>query len=184
MRPPLYGSTLPREGRSEVRARPTDRGRCGAQAAPPRGAQRFLSRVSCSKGAVVSALALRSTRFSLMDLPLFLDIECRGDLSAMACSLVGSLSGSVPGPYAPRPERGPRRARRGPRRRSDRADVLRLRALLALGDVELDALRLVERLVAAPRDRREVAEHVGAAAVLLDEAEALLRVEPLHCALG
>src|SRR3954451_23272871 len=67
---------------------------------------------------------------------------------------------------------------------SDRADVLRLRALLALRDVELDALRLVQRAVAAAGDGREVAEHVGAAAVLLDEAEALLRVEPLHCALG
>src|SRR5918997_537410 len=49
------------------------------------------------------------------------------------------------------------------RRRSDRADVLRLRALLALGDVELDALRLVQRPVAAPADRGEVAEDVGAA---------------------
>src|SRR4051812_27484829 len=52
--------------------------------------------------------------------------------------------------------------------RSDRAYVLRLRALLALRDVELDALRLVQRPVAATADRREVAEDVGAATVLLD----------------
>ena len=49
---------------------------------------------------VVSALVLRSMRFSLMDLPDFFDIECRGDLSAMACSLIGNLSGSVSGRYA------------------------------------------------------------------------------------
>src|SRR4051812_21231910 len=41
---------------------------------------------------------------------------------------------------------GPRRGRRGPSRcpRSDGADGLRLRATLALGDVELHALVLVE----------------------------------------
>src|SRR3712207_5331848 len=67
---------------------------------------------------------------------------------------------------------------------SDGADVLRLRALLALRHVELDPLGLVERAVAGTRDRREVAEDVGTAAVLLDEAEALLRVEPLRSALS
>src|SRR4051794_7895559 len=65
----------------------------------------------------------------------------------------------------------------------ERADVLRLRALLALRDVELHALVLLQRLVALPLDRAEVAEDVGAAVVLRDEAEALLRVEPLHCSL-
>src|SRR3954451_11555347 len=69
-------------------------------------------------------------------------------------------------------------------RASDRADVLRLRALLALRGVELDALRLVQRPVAAAAEGGEVAEDVGAPAVLLDEAEALLGVEPLHSALG
>src|SRR5215218_10092321 len=67
---------------------------------------------------------------------------------------------------------------------SDGANVLRLGALLALGDVELDLLALVEGLVAVADDRRVVAEDVGAAAVLGDEPEALLRVEPLHSALS
>jgi hypothetical protein len=53
-------------------------------------------------------------------------------------------------------------------------------ALRALRHVELDALVLVERTVAVSRDRRVVHEDVGAAAVLSDEAEALLGVEPLH----
>ena len=49
---------------------------------------------------VASTLALRSMRFSLIDLPDFFDIECRGDLSAMSGSLIGNLSGSVSGGYA------------------------------------------------------------------------------------
>src|SRR4051794_18185036 len=68
-------------------------------------------------------------------------------------------------------------------RGSDRADVLRLRTLLALGHVVLDALVLLERLVAVALDGGVVAEDVGAAVVLGDEAETLLRVEPLHSAL-
>src|SRR3954468_210152 len=63
---------------------------------------------------------------------------------------------------------------------SERADVLRLRALLALGDVELHLLILVEAAEAARRDRGEVGEDVGAAVVRADEAEALVGVEPLH----
>jgi hypothetical protein len=39
--------------------------------------------------------------------------------------------------------------RRGEKRGSDRADVLRLRALLALGDVELHPLVLIEAAEAA-----------------------------------
>src|SRR3954468_20925694 len=77
--------------------------------------------------------------------------------------------------------RDPRSGRAG---KSDRADVLRLGALLALRDVELDLLALVERLVALGDDGGVVAEDVGAAAVLGDEPEALLRVEPLHSALS
>src|SRR5689334_15208807 len=64
--------------------------------------------------------------------------------------------------------------------RSERDDVLRLRALRALGDLELHALVLVQRAVALGLDGRVVHEDVGAAAVLSDEAEALLSVEPLH----
>src|SRR6478735_5265030 len=72
--------------------------------------------------------------------------------------------------------------------RSERTDVLRLRALRALGDVELDLLVLVQRLVAVGLDGRVVHEDVVAAVLLGDEAEALLSVEPLdgalsHCSL-
>src|SRR6266536_2177827 len=63
--------------------------------------------------------------------------------------------------------------------RNNPPDVGRLRALLTLGDLELDPLVLVERPVAAGGDRRVVREHVGAAVVGRDEAEALVRVEPL-----
>ena len=81
-----------------------------------------------------------------------------------------------------------RRTGRGLRRRlggpgSDGADLVGLRALGALGDLELDPLGLVERAVALVVDGGVVNEHVGAAAVLGDETEALLSVEPLHGAL-
>src|SRR5262245_16419395 len=66
---------------------------------------------------------------------------------------------------------------------SDRADVLGFLALTAGGDVELDALTLVERAVAVADDGGEVHEHVGRA-LALDEAVALLGVEPLHGACG
>ena len=59
-------------------------------------------------------------------------------------------------------------------------DVLRLGALLALGDVEGHALALLELTEALGGDVRVVGEDVRAATVLLDEAEALFRVEPLH----
>src|SRR5215204_1280127 len=67
---------------------------------------------------------------------------------------------------------------------SERADVLRLRTLGALGDVELDLLVLVQRLVTLRLDRRVVHENVVAAVLLRDEAETLLGVEPLHGALS
>src|SRR5262249_22321626 len=76
------------------------------------------------------------------------------------------------------------RSGRDARRPSDRADVLRLRALRALGDVELDLLVLVEGLVALGLDGRVVHEDVVAAVLLRDEAETLLGVEPLHGALS
>src|SRR6476620_7835279 len=63
---------------------------------------------------------------------------------------------------------------------SERADVLGLRALLALRDVELDLLALEQLAEALGVDVREVGEDVRAATLLLDEAEALFRVEPLH----
>src|SRR3954453_11342639 len=67
---------------------------------------------------------------------------------------------------------------------SDRDDVRRLRALLALLDVERDPLALVERAVPAGLDGGVVDEHVRAAAVRGGEAEPLLRVEPLDCSFG
>src|SRR5674476_1001036 len=66
------------------------------------------------------------------------------------------------------------------RLRSERADVLRLRALRTLGDVELNLLVLIERAVSAAGDGRVVREHVGAAVLGSNEAEALFSVEPLH----
>src|ERR1044072_9714351 len=68
--------------------------------------------------------------------------------------------------------------------RAEGADVLRLRALGALRDVELDLLVLVEGLVALRLDGRVVHEDVVAAVLLRNEAEALLGVEPLHGALS
>src|SRR3954470_23484953 len=58
-------------------------------------------------------------------------------------------------------------------------DVLGRRALFALRDVEGDLLAFEQLKEALGGDVREVGEHVGAATVLLDEAEALCRVEPL-----
>ena len=65
----------------------------------------------------------------------------------------------------------------------ERLNVLGLRALLALRGVELDALVLVQALVTLAGDGGVVDEHVRAAAVGGDEAEALFAVEPLHGAL-
>src|SRR4051812_30201029 len=65
-------------------------------------------------------------------------------------------------------------------------DLLSLRALGTLRDLELDLLVLVEAAVATPLDGGEVHENIRAAVILGDEAVALLRVEPLdraccHC---
>src|SRR5581483_2325510 len=62
------------------------------------------------------------------------------------------------------------------------ADLLRLRALLALRDLELHALTVLKGLVPVHLDRGEVDEHV-LPPVDRDEAVALLAVEPLHGAL-
>src|SRR5919107_269232 len=64
------------------------------------------------------------------------------------------------------------------------ADVLGLRTLGALRDIKLDLLVLVEGLVAAGLDGGEVDEHVVASAVLRDEAETLVGVEPLDGSLS
>ena len=76
--------------------------------------------------------------------------------------------------------RAPPKVRAPARYASGGDDVLRLRALLALRDVEGHLLAFPKLAVALGGDVREVGEDVGAAAVLLDEAEALFRVEPLH----
>jgi hypothetical protein len=62
---------------------------------------------------------------------------------------------------------------------SDDADVLRFLTLATGGDVEFDALPLVEGPVAVPLDVRVVHENV-VAAFARDEAEALLGIEELH----
>src|SRR3954469_7944878 len=64
----------------------------------------------------------------------------------------------------------------------DDADQVGLRSLLALGDLELDALVLLEAAIAVRLDRAVVHEDVRAV-VGLDEAVALFAVEPLDDAL-
>src|ERR1700687_6128754 len=63
-----------------------------------------------------------------------------------------------------------------------RADVLSLPALRALGDVEFDALALLEALETASLDCREVHENVFAS-LPADEGVALSVIEPLYCSL-
>src|SRR5262245_8236167 len=65
---------------------------------------------------------------------------------------------------------------------ADDLDVFRLGPLLALGDVELDPLPLLQAAVAGAGDRAEVHEHV-LATLDSDEAIAPVAVEPLHSAL-
>src|SRR5687768_8582406 len=62
---------------------------------------------------------------------------------------------------------------------SDGADVLSLFTLPTGGDVELDALALIQGAVALTLNVREVHEDV-VGALARDEAEALLSVEELH----
>src|SRR5262249_12858289 len=71
----------------------------------------------------------------------------------------------------------------GPTGSLDRLDVGRLRALIALHNLERHTLAFGQRLVAVHRDRREVDEDV-VAAFALDEAIALLVREPLDGALS
>src|ERR671936_331184 len=73
----------------------------------------------------------------------------------------------------------PWRRRRLCRWSADDPDVFRLGSLLALRDVQLDLLPLLEAAVAATGDRAEMHEHVRAT-LHRDEAVALLAVEPLH----
>jgi hypothetical protein len=68
-------------------------------------------------------------------------------------------------------------------RKSEDADVLSFLAFAAGANVELDAIALVERLVAIALDVGVVDEDV-VALLARDEAEALLRVEELHGTCG
>src|SRR5260370_32630762 len=63
---------------------------------------------------------------------------------------------------------------------SHRTDVLRLRSFLSLGRLEFDLLVLIQRPVAAARDRGEVDEHVRRPVIGGDETKALVGVEPLN----
>jgi hypothetical protein len=62
---------------------------------------------------------------------------------------------------------------------SDRDDVIRLRAFLALRHSELDLLAFLQGLASLANDRVVVSEHVGTR-FLLDEAEAFGIVEPFN----
>src|SRR6266508_5070308 len=66
---------------------------------------------------------------------------------------------------------------------ADYPHIFRLQALLALRGVEFNLLTFLEAAVPAADDGGEMHEHIRAAALDLDEAVALLRVEPLHGAL-
>src|SRR5687768_10789545 len=81
------------------------------------------------------------------------------------------------GPRVPRP-RMPRSRQSG--LLAELRHVLGGRALLALDDLELDALALGERLEATALDGRVVHEAVLLAVLGRDEAKALGVVEPLH----
>ena len=59
------------------------------------------------------------------------------------------------------------------------ANVLRFVALLASSDIELDAVTLIQRLVAVTNDVGEVDEHVVSLGTG-NEAVTLFRVEELH----
>src|SRR5439155_2270759 len=61
----------------------------------------------------------------------------------------------------------------------DRADVRRLRALLALRNVELHGLALAQRAIALSGDPGEVDEYI-LATLWGDKAEAFLVAEPLN----
>src|SRR5207237_307112 len=74
-------------------------------------------------------------------------------------------------------------ARKGVAVKLQCADHVGLRALLALRDLELDPLPLLQRPVPVHLDRAVVDEHVRAT-VDRDEAVTLLRVEPLDGALS
>src|SRR5271156_6716521 len=87
----------------------------------------------------------------------------------------------APDPAAPLPARPAHGGTEQGRNVLQRADVLRLRALLTLGRVELDLLVLVEGPVTRARDRGEVDENVRRSVIGGDEAIALVGVEPLHC---
>src|SRR4029077_9058794 len=74
-----------------------------------------------------------------------------------------------------------------PRRKgaiSNRANLLGPGALVASGDGELDPLVVLEAAVAVSLDGGVVDEDVRRAVIGGDETIALVRVEPLHCALS
>jgi hypothetical protein len=63
-----------------------------------------------------------------------------------------------------------------------RGDVVRTRALLALSDLKIDRLTLIEGGVARGFDLRVVDEQVVSAIRRSDETKSLACVEPFHCA--
>src|ERR1700730_17895316 len=67
---------------------------------------------------------------------------------------------------------------------SNRANLLGPGALVATGDRELDPLVVLEAAVAVSLDGGVVDEDVRRAVIGGDETIALVRVEPLHCALS
>src|SRR5579863_10120069 len=97
-------------------------------------------------------------------------------VEAASPGVAGERGGDAPGPVG-RALRPP-----VPAGSAGNLDVFRLGSLLALGDVELDLLPLLQAAVTATSDRAEVHEHIRTA-FNRDEAVALVAVEPLHSAL-
>src|SRR3954469_25621317 len=105
----------------------------------------------------------------------------RSTVRPRATSARTSASASASDPLIPRPRAdGAGDAVRAGGLLLEPADVLGAWALGVLDEVELHPLPLCQRLEAAPADRGVVHEHVLAARVRLDEAEALLVHEPFH----
>lgn len=75
----------------------------------------------------------------------------------------------------------PARSAARPKRLESR-DVRRLKALGAFGDLELNCLAFVERLVPVRHNRGEMHKYV-LTGLALNEAKSLAGVEPLYCTL-
>ncbi len=66
----------------------------------------------------------------------------------------------------------------------ERSNVFSLKAFLAFGDVELDALVFIQRAVSAGLNGAEVCEHISSSVIGCNESESLIGVEPFNGSLS